>query len=211
MDILEMLTNAGVTIPEENKAEFDKTFRKEFKHIAEIATNNGKYDAEIKGLNEQLDTANNKIQEFTSMDIDGIKKAADEYKAAAEQAKVNADKRIAELEFDGVLKEHLMPFKFSSDYARAGVMQEIKTKGLPLDNGKITGFDDVIKSIKEAQPTAFVDETAPPPPMYAGAGKTPINKNMTKEEFSKLGYSERLKLKGENLALYEQLSKKGYD
>ena len=61
-----------------------------------------KFDTELakaKGLSEQLAAANQQIEEFRGMDIDGIKKAADDWKHKAEQAKAKADIEAMQLDF----------------------------------------------------------------------------------------------------------------
>ena len=131
---------------------------------------------QLKAAQESLAAANAEIESFKGMDIDGIKKAADEYKAKFEESEKSAAARIAEMEYDTALKEALSGAKFSSDYARQGVIGEIKEKKLPLESGKIIGLEDALKSIREAQPTAFVEEPAkiPATAIFGGTGKTPL-------------------------------------
>mgnify|MGYP002530505359 CR=1 FL=1 len=116
----------------------------------------------IKDLQGQLQEANDQIQKFQDMDIDGIQKAADDWKEKAEQAERDAAAKIAEMEHDGLLREKLSGMKFTSEYARKGVFDEIKAKGLKVENGQILGFDDAFTAIKEAQPNAFEPDEAPP-------------------------------------------------
>lgn len=120
----------------------------------------------VKELQGQLQEANEQIQKFKDMDVDGIKRAADEWKEKAEQAERDAAAKIAEMEHDGLLRDKLSGVKFTSDYAKKGVFDEIKAKGLKVENGQILGFDDAFKAIREAQPNAFEPDN--PPPRFAG-------------------------------------------
>ena len=61
--------------------------------------------ADYDALKEQLAAANKTIKDFKGMDIDGVKRAADEWKAKAEQAEKAAAARIADMEFDSDLKD----------------------------------------------------------------------------------------------------------
>lgn len=124
----------------------------------------------VKDLTQRLTEANAKIEEFKGMDIDGIKKEADNWKVKAEQAQKDADARIAEMEHDSLLRERLSGVNFSSDYARKGVFDEIKAKGLAVENGSILGFDEALNAIREAQPAAF--EPDKPAPQFS-TGVTP--------------------------------------
>lgn len=119
----------------------------------------------VKELQEQLGKANKQIEEFKGMDIDGIKRAADDWKEKAEKTEREAQAKIAEMEHDGLLREKLSGVKFTSEYAKKGVFDEIKAKGLKVENGQILGFDDAFSAIKEAQPSAFEPDN--PPPKFA--------------------------------------------
>ena len=84
-------------------------------------------------------------------------------------------------------------------------------KTLELDENKhIKGADAIIESMKTMRPKAFES---------GGSGKLKVlgdNKlpkgsdevTVTKEQFLKMGYNERLNLKQENEELYRQLTKK---
>ena len=124
----------------------------------------------VKDLTQRLAYANARIESFQDMDIEGIKRSADEWKQKAEQAEQAAEARVKEMEHDNLLREKLSGFKFTSEYARQGVFNEIKSKNLPVDNGQLTGFDEVLKGIREAQPAAF--EPDKPAPHFSG-GITP--------------------------------------
>ena len=129
-----------------------------------------------KTLREQLGEANKQIEDFKGMDIEAIKKSADEWKKKAEEADKNAAQRIAEFEHDSLLREKLGNVKFTSEYAKKGVFDEIKGKGLTIENGQILGFDDALSAIREAQPTAFEPDV--PPPAFSTGAKPPENTNI---------------------------------
>lgn len=114
-------------------------------------------------LETQLGEANKTISGFKDMDIDGIKKAADDYKLAAETAKKQADERVAAVEYEAALKDGISGVKFSSVAARKAIFDDLKGKGLKYDKGNILGLDDAIKALQEADKGAFVFESTEPP------------------------------------------------
>lgn len=127
----------------------------------------GKYknlETQLAQIKDQLSEANKQIEGFKEMDIDGIKKAADEWKTKYETAEKEYKAKVSEMEFDNLLSSKLADVKFTSEYAKKGVFDEIKGKGLKVDNGNIIGFDEVFNSIREAQPTAF--ESDDPKPQF---------------------------------------------
>ncbi|MCF2651839.1 phage scaffolding protein [Anaeromassilibacillus senegalensis] len=63
---------------------------------------------ELKTAKGQLKEANDTIAGFKAMDIDGIKRAADDWKAKAEKAQLDADAKIAAIQFDARLDSAIL-------------------------------------------------------------------------------------------------------
>lgn len=105
--------------------------------IAEVFKINGKdvekakgdlttKETELASVKEQLQTANAEIESYKSMDIETIKKAADEYKTKFEEAQENAQKEIESLRFEHSLESAL---------TKAGAKNVKATKALlDIDN-----------------------------------------------------------------------------
>ena len=80
------------------------------------------------------------------------------------------------------------------------------------DDGKIKGEDDLISGLKTQHPTMF--EASNSNQQQSGSRKILENnlpggdkdKTVTKEQFLKMGYNERMKLKQENPELFKQLN-----
>ncbi len=68
---------------------------------------NIKNDA-LKDATKQLAEANTTIDGFKAMDIDSIKKAADDWKLKAEKAEKDATAKIAEIQFDSRLETAIL-------------------------------------------------------------------------------------------------------
>jgi len=76
-------------------------------------------------------------------------------------------------------------------------------EGLSIDGDEISGIDDKINTfISENE---FLFENSQKPVFSAPAGQK-SQKGITREEFSKMGYSKRLKLYKENPQMYMELS-----
>ena len=88
---------------------------------------------------------------------------------------------------------------------------KIKEKGeVKLDeNGKIKGFDDTIAALKTQFPNQFVsiDNQRQIDPQPLPQGDPKVN-GVTQEEFNRMGYQSRLKLKNEQPDVYAQLTGK---
>lgn len=115
--------------------------------------------------------------------------------AELEQTKIDAALKVALLEAK-VLDVDYLTFK-------------IKEKGeVKLDeNGKIKGIDDTIAALKTQFPSQFSTETKKKIDEHRLPEGDPDNKHgVTKEQFEKMGYQERLRLYNENPDAYEEFT-----
>ena len=126
--------------------------------------------ADYDTIKEQLAAANRQIEEFKGMDIDGVKKAAEEWKAKAEQAEREASERIAEMEFNGTLKEAITAAKGRNAKAISALLD------VPTLRGSKNQAED-IKAALEAlkQESAYLFDTETPPPFSTGAGRQDLS------------------------------------
>ncbi len=120
-----------------------------------------KFDAketELTDLKQQLDNANKQIDDFKEMDIDAIKKTANDYKQKFEQAQKEKDIKIKEMQYDSDLTEYMKTLKINDDVHAENLKKMIKDKKLPFENGKLIGGDDVVNMYKEKYPSVFKNE-----------------------------------------------------
>lgn len=111
----------------------------------------------IKG---QLAEANKTIEEFKGMDIDGVKKAAAEWKEKAEQAEKDAAQRIADMEFDGVLKDAITAARGRNATAIAALLDIPKLK---LSTNRDADLKAALETVAKENPYLFGVEQIPPP------------------------------------------------
>lgn len=126
--------------------------------------------ADYDTIKEQLAAANKQIEEFKGMDIDGVRKAAEEWKAKAEQAERDASERIAEMEFNGTLREAITAAKGRNVKAISALLD------VPTLRGSKNQAED-IKAALEAlkQESGYLFDTETPPPFSAGAGQQDLS------------------------------------
>ena len=166
-------------------------------------------ETDLSGKTTELEKANNLIEE--------LKKSAgkdDETKqkiTAYETEIADLKKENAELKTENALKFALVAAgAVDVDYLvfKAKEKGEIKLG----DDGKIKGEDDLISGLKTQHPTMF--EASNGNQQQSGNRKILENnlpggdkdKTVTKEQFLKMGYNERMKLKQENPELFKQLN-----
>lgn len=137
--------------------------------IAEVFKLNGlaitKVQSDLDTTKKQLDEtktlledANTKIEGFKDLDVDAIKKEAEDYKLAYEKAEADAKAKIEALEYETALKEYMNKYNFVNDRVKNSIMNDIKTKEFKLEEGKFLGADDYIKQLQEKEPESFAVE-----------------------------------------------------
>jgi Phage minor structural protein GP20. len=121
-------------------------------------------------LRTQLGEANTQIQSYKDMDIDGIKKAAQDW-----ETKYNTDTqalkdKLTATEYGYGVERAVSGMKFSSAAAKKQFVADLTAKKLPLQEGKLLGMEDYVKQYKESDPDAFAPEDDKTPIAVRGSG-----------------------------------------
>jgi predicted phage tail protein len=142
---------------------------------------NAKNDA-LKAANDQLTAANKQIEDLKSLDAEGVKKAADEWKAKYETQQTEYAAKLAKIELEKVVDSTIADIQFSSASAKKAYRAELLSKDLKVDNGALIGHSDILKAYKTSDPDAFKPETDPagaqtkkptsPPQIITGASSS---------------------------------------
>lgn len=121
------------------------------KQIATLTT-------EKDSLTKQIENANKEIQSYKDMDIDSIKKSAEDWKSKYEADTKELNEKLQKQTYDYKIKEAVQDVKFSSKSAKQAFINALSQKELKLEDGKLLGFEDYLKSYKETDPEAFKQE-----------------------------------------------------
>lgn len=116
-------------------------------------------EAAKQALEQQLGEANKQIDDFKGLDIDGIKAAAEDYKAKFEAAEAKAKADMEKLQFDHALSGALSKAKAKNTKAVAALLN---IDALNLKDGSIVGLDEQLKQLKADNDYLFeADEPTP--------------------------------------------------
>nr|DAP88980.1 MAG TPA: minor structural protein [Caudoviricetes sp.] len=119
-------------------------------------------EAKVSALSGQLAAANAKLEGYDP-----------DWKAKAEAAEQQAAAKVADLERGYAAEREAAGLKFSSASARRAFLAELAAKKLPLQDGRLLGFDDFAKQYKQADPGAFLPEGGAPR-VTAGTTGSPV-------------------------------------
>lgn len=149
------------------KTEFLKAMGLTDEQIAQIMKENGqdievakaKY-ADYDTLKTQLADAGKTIDGFKAMDIDGIKKAAEDWQTKAEQAEKDAADKISAMEFDGLVTGAVGAAKGKNAKAIRALL-DVDT--LKESKNQETDIKAALEALKAENGYLFDTEQAPPP------------------------------------------------
>ena len=142
-------------------------------------------ETELDTTKEQLKTANETIGSYKSMDIESIKKSAEEYKSKFEEAQKKAKADMEKLQFDHALENALTKSKAKNTKA---VKALLDLEGLKLKDDEIIGLKDQLEKVKEKNDFLFeTDEPVDPTPTITA----PIKKNTGAGQATDLGSALR--------------------
>lgn len=110
----------------------------------------------------QLGEANKKLEGYDP-----------DWKTKAAEAENKAKTQVAELQSDFAAQSAASGVKFSSESAKKAFLADLKAKKLPLQEGKLLGFDDFVKEYKGADPDAFAPDKPAPTVTVPGQGRAP--------------------------------------
>lgn len=148
-------------------------------HGSDIEGHKAKLSAvntEVDGLKKQLTEAGVTIESFKKLDVDGIKAAADEWKAKAEAAQTEATNQVAQLRFDYALDGALSGAKAKNAKA---VRALLSTNDLKLgEDGSIVGLKDQLEKIKSENDYLFESDTPTPKIVAGGQSKSVLSDPM---------------------------------
>lgn len=182
-NIIDICKDFGLGIPADKQADFNRAVAENYKTVAEFDKRVSRLETERDAHKERADTAEAALKGFEGIDPADLNNQIEKWKEKADQAEKNAAAKLAERDFEDALKNEMERYRFTSNAAKRAVMEEIKSSGAKLRNGKIMGFDDLIQDIRKNDASAFVDDhqeqletnkprfTSPNPSGTGGANK----------------------------------------
>ena len=127
--------------------------------------------SDYETIKTQLTEANKTIEGFKAMDIDGIKKAADDWKTKYEQSEKDAAAKIADMQFDGLLTSTVSAVKGKNAKAIRALLD---IDALKVSKNQETDIKSAVEALKKDCGYLFEAEQQLPPPGAPGAGSSQV-------------------------------------
>ena len=148
----------------------DKIMAENGKDIEKFKSEAATAKTTAETVQAQLAETAKQIEAFKGMDIEGVKKSADEWKTKAEQAEAARVADISKLRFDTALDKALAQAKVKDTVS---VRAHLKIDGMKLDeDGSILGLDKQLEAIKSTKDFLFEAEGQTPKLVTGGNNQT---------------------------------------
>lgn len=158
---------------------------------------------ELKQAKESLTTMQSDIETLKKANADNaeLSKQIDKLNAAQLKREAEYTAQIQKMELDGIVERTLLSSKVKNAKAVRALLDLEDAK---VKDGAIKGLDDQLTKLKESDPYLFESESKPsgvtPGEPHGGQGYTGI----TQEQFNKMGYLQRAKLKEDDPNAYSE-------
>lgn len=178
-------------------AENGKSINTEVKKVEDKLNN------QINDYKKTIDDLNDKLKNVPdSNELETLKKQIKEFQDKETQRLADEKARQEDEVLTTNILNSLNDKKFASDYAKNGLIADVKAElGKPENKGK--GINEIVDYLTKDKNGIF--ENPNKPADMPGMGD--VTTEVTKEIFDKMGYRERLKFKQENPEQFAELNK----
>lgn len=132
--------------------QIDKIMDEHGKTTNSLKTENETYKTELNSTKEQLSEANKAIDSYKGMNIEDIKKSAEDYKTKYEESEKINKEAIEKLKLDHAIENRLIKEGAKNTKAVKAILD---LSNIKLENDNLVGFDDLIKASKENDPYLY--------------------------------------------------------
>jgi hypothetical protein len=203
--MLEILKNCGV---EEEKANEIVKAMNEAKiyttNLENVDVRYNKLQEQKKQLEEASKTYQKQLEELTknNADVEALNKLVEQLQLSNKELEENHSKEMHNLQFNFALEGALTNAKSKNNKALKALLNMDNIK---YQEGKLEGLQEQIEALQKDASYLFDLETTPQNTGGLGNFGRGNNPTITKEQFSKMSYSERMNLYKNDKATYDAL------
>lgn len=158
----ELFSQVDAKIQEHNKGIEDKLKQVRFVDLSEggyvSKEKYGELDTAKKGFEKQLKEANATINSYKEMDIDGIKKSAEDWEKKYNEDTQKLNQQIENDRKAFAAERYIAGQKIKSPLSRKAILQEFLAQNMEFKDGTFTGADEYMKKVREQYPDEFEKE-----------------------------------------------------
>lgn len=204
-NIIDICKDFGLEIPADKHAEFNKAVAENYKTVAEHEKKVNRLTDDLAAEKKRADEAVETLKGFEGKDFDAITRERDEWKTKHDNAVAAHQKEQEEREFNEMLNAAIAESKGKNTKAITALLD---LDALRKSKNQEKDIKSALDSLRTDNGYLFEDNGGDPKfTDPKGTGGKPMPTGITKEEFAKMSYKDRLKIFNENPKLYRELTK----
>jgi hypothetical protein len=154
-----ILSEYGITVPEDKKAEFDKAVAENYKTSAEFEKKVNRLTEDLNAEKQRADDAVETLKGFEGKDFDAITKDRDEWKRKHDEAIANHKKEQEDREFNELLESSIAEAKGKSAKA---IMALLDTDKLRTSKNQKADLESALEALRTESGYLFDDNGGNP-------------------------------------------------
>lgn len=177
-----ILSEIGITIPEDKKAEFDKAHAENYKTAAEFEKKVNRLTDDLAAEKKRADDAVETLKGFEGKDFDAITKDRDEWKRKHDEAVANHKKEQEDREFGEILSAAISEAKGKSEKA---IMALLDMDKLRTSRNQEKDIKSALDALRTDSGYLF-DDNGGNPQIVANGNSNPGGGKVTREDIMKI-------------------------
>lgn len=145
-NIHSILSDMGITIPDDKKAEFDKAVAENYKTAAEFEKKVNRLTEDLDAATKRADTAEETLKGFEGKDFDAITKERDEWKRKHDETVAAHKKQQEEREFNTALEAAISSAKGKNQKAIMALLDVEKLRSSKNQDADIKAALDSLRT-----------------------------------------------------------------
>lgn len=208
--LIETLRSLGIEVPEDKEAEVKKKLSENYKNIAEVKKTTDNLESDRDEWKQRAETAEGTLKKFDGVDLETMQTELTTWKQKAEAAQEEYDKKIAERDFEDILKSAISEAKGRNEKA---IRANLDIESLMKSKNQREDIKKALDDLKGAEDTAFMFVDEKQEQLEAGRAKPftgPLKgaaQPTTAEKWKSMSLDERMRLKSSDPAAYERMRK----
>lgn len=172
-----ILSELGITIQEDKKAEFDRSVAENYKTVAEYEKKVTRLSDDLTKMTERAETAESTLQGFEGKDFDAITKERDEWKQKHDDVIASHQREKEEKEFNELLDSKITAAKGKNAKA---IMALLDVETLRSSRNQEKDIKTALDSLRTESGYLFDDNGGAP--RFAAPGNTGGSGQLTRKD-----------------------------
>ena len=194
--LIETLRSLGIEVPEDKEKEVKSKLSEHYKNVGEVEKLTGNLETDRDNWKQRAETAEETLKKFDGVDIETMRTELADWRQKAETAQVEYEKKIAERDFEDILKSAISEAKGRNEKA---IRANLDIDDLMKSKNQREDVKKALDELKGAEETAFMFVDEQQERLEAGRAKEftgPLNGGAPAGR--KVSMSELMKMKNEN-------------